>query len=80
MMQEKRNWLSAPAQKRVAEVQAATKDLNATQIQKRIEDLAVESHELHDVKGINLNPATNILNPRAEKILASGMGSKASSS
>ena len=77
-MQQARSWLSAPAQKRVAEVQAATKDLNATQIQKRIEDLAVESHELHDVKGINLNPATNILNPRAEKILASGMGSRAS--
>ena len=77
-MQSSRSWLSAPAQKRVAEVQSATKDLTAAQIQKRIEDLAVESHELHDVKGINLNPATNILNPRAEKILSSGMGSRAS--
>ena len=77
-MQEKRNWLSESAQKRVAQVQAETKDLTPAQIQKRIEDLAVESHELHDVKGINLNPATNILNPRAEKILSSGMGSRAS--
>ena len=77
-MQEKRNWLSEPAKKRVAEVQSATKDLTPAQIQKRIEELAVESHELHEVKGINLNPATNILNPRAEKILSSGMGSRAS--
>lgn len=77
-MQGKRNWLSDPAQRRVAEVQAATKDLNPSQIQKRIEELAVESHNLHEVKGINLNPATNILNPRAEKILSSGMGSRAS--
>ena len=77
-MQEKRNWLSEPAKKRVAEVKAATKDLTPAQIQKRIEELAVESHELHEVKGINLNPATNILNPRAEKILSSGMGSRAS--
>ena len=77
-MQEKRNWLSEPAKKRVAEVQAVTKDLTPSQIQKRIEELAIESHELHEVKGINLNPATNILNPRAEKILSSGMGSRAS--
>ena len=41
-MQEKRNWLSEPAKKRVAEVQSATKDLTPAQIQKRIEELAVE--------------------------------------
>lgn len=77
-MQEVRNWLSAPAQKRVAEVQASTKGLSPAQVQKRIEDLAEENHLWHDINGINLNPATNILNPRAEKLLSSGMGSRAS--
>ena len=52
--------------------------MSGNDIQNKIESLAVESHRIHDIDGINLNPATNILNPRAEKLLASGMGSRAS--
>ena len=34
--------------------------------------------KIHDVDCINLNPATNVLNPRAEAVLARGLGSRPS--
>ena len=77
-MQHLRNWLSEASQKRVNEVQERTLDLDPKLIQKEIESLAEESHSIHDKNSINLNPATNVLNPRAEKILSSGLSSRAS--
>lgn len=58
----------------VLEVDAET----PAQSQARIEGLAVQSHVTHDVDGINLNPASNILNPRAEAMLAAGLSTRAS--
>ena len=46
--------------------------------QARMDALTVESHRTHDEHGINLNPASNVMNPRAEALLASGMSSRAS--
>lgn len=77
-MQHLRNWLSEASQKRVNEVQERILDLDPKLIQKEIESLAEESHSIHDKNSINLNPATNVLNPRAEKILSSGLSSRAS--
>lgn len=37
-----------------------------------------ESHEIHDRAGLNLNPATNVMNPRAEAMLSAGLGSRPS--
>ncbi|HAW47019.1 MAG TPA: serine hydroxymethyltransferase, partial [Roseovarius sp.] len=33
---------------------------------------------IHDDECFNLNPATNVMNPRAEALLASGLGSRPS--
>ena len=73
-----RDWLATNAQAVISKVLSETKDLSPDQIQNKIESLAKESHVIHDVNGINLNPATNVLNPRAEALLASGMSSRAS--
>ncbi|WP_399684676.1 serine hydroxymethyltransferase, partial [Xenophilus sp.] len=40
--------------------------------------LVAENHRLHDTEGLNLNPATNVMNPAAERLLACGLGSRAS--
>jgi glycine hydroxymethyltransferase len=40
----------------------------------RIEALAKRSREIHERDCFNLNPATNVMTPRAEALLASGMG------
>ena len=77
-MQQSRKWLSEVAQKRVLEVQDRIAQLEPNLLQNEIEILAKENHAIHDKNSINLNPATNVLNPRAEKILSTGLSSRAS--
>ena len=77
-MQHSRKWLSEVAQKRVLEVQDRIAQLEPNLLQNEIEILAKENHAIHDKNSINLNPATNVLNPRAEKILSTGLSSRAS--
>ena len=71
-------WATAASQELITRIASQVDTKAGADVQKWIEDLAQENHRLHDIEGINLNPATNILNPRAEKLLASGMGSRAS--
>ena len=73
-----KDWFAPQSKEFVAKVEKYLEGMSGKDIQSKIESLAVESHRIHDIDGINLNPATNILNPRAEKLLASGMGSRAS--
>jgi glycine hydroxymethyltransferase len=71
-------WGTAVTQELVSKIAQQTANETPSAVQSRIEALAHESHQIHDVRGINLNPATNLLNPRAEAILASGMSSRPS--
>ncbi|UWQ22942.1 serine hydroxymethyltransferase [Jannaschia sp. W003] len=43
-----------------------------------IERLAAENRRIHDRDCLNLNPAANVMNPRAEALLAAGLGSRPS--
>ncbi|MDN3718531.1 hypothetical protein QW131_03060 [Roseibium salinum] len=52
--------------------------LTSAQIAERIEALARENRKIHERDCFNLNPATNVMNPRAEALLASGLGSRPS--
>ena len=72
------SWATAASQELITRIASQVDAKAGADVQKWIEDLAQENHRLHDIEGINLNPATNILNPRAEKLLSSGMGSRAS--
>jgi glycine hydroxymethyltransferase len=47
-------------------------------LEARIGALVRENHEIHDEICINLNPATNVINPKAEAVLAQGLGSRPS--
>ncbi|WP_333815353.1 beta-eliminating lyase-related protein, partial [Tabrizicola sp.] len=44
----------------------------------RLDALIAKNREIHDQDCFNLNPATNVMNPRAEAALASGIGSRPS--
>ena len=44
----------------------------------RLDALIARNLEIHDHDCFNLNPATNVMNPRAEAALASGIGSRPS--
>ncbi|WGH79669.1 serine hydroxymethyltransferase [Jannaschia ovalis] len=43
-----------------------------------VERLAAETRAIHDDRAFNLNPATNVMNPRAEALMAAGLGSRPS--
>jgi glycine hydroxymethyltransferase len=73
-----RPWLPAHVAARIGEVSTATTSLTSTAIQAEVERLAAESHRIHDVECVNLNPATNVMNPRAEAILSANLGTRAS--
>ncbi len=44
----------------------------------RVAALAAASRRIHDLECVNLNPAANTMNPHAEALLASGLGSRPS--
>lgn len=50
----------------------------SAQVAARLDALIARNREIHDEDCFNLNPATNVMNPRAEAALASGIGSRPS--
>ena len=47
-------------------------------VDRRIHDLIDRNRDTHDRECINLNPASNVMNPRAEAVLAAGLTTRAS--
>jgi glycine hydroxymethyltransferase len=75
---ELRPWISEIARARELEILGS---LDAGQPQlasAAIERLARENRRTHDEECINLNPASNVMNPRAERLMSAGLGSRAS--
>jgi glycine hydroxymethyltransferase len=74
----KRPWVPTAAESRVQTIAARVSGDESETIAARIEDLARESRSIHEERCFNLNPATNVMNPRAEALLASGLGTRPS--
>ncbi len=73
-----RPWLPSAAADRIDEIAAGARTMTSAQVADRIDALALENRRIHERDCFNLNPATNVMNPRAEALLASGMGSRPS--
>ncbi len=73
-----RNWVPAHSEKRVETLAAQAAGASSADLLNRIETLAHKNREIHEQECFNLNPATNVMNPRAEALLASGIGSRPS--
>ena len=78
MVIEKRNWVPEACEARVQEIAARTASEASGDVLARIEALATRNRDIHEKECFNLNPATNVMNPRAEALLASGIGSRPS--
>ena len=78
MQLERRGWVPDTCEDRVTEIAAATAAADSATLIARIEALAEENRRIHERECFNLNPATNVMNPRAEALLASGIGSRPS--
>ncbi len=73
-----RDWVPAASETLVRSIATQTAEAPAADILTRIEDLAAKNRDIHERECFNLNPATNVMNPRAEALLASGIGSRPS--
>ena len=72
-----RPWVPAACESLIQRL-APTPPRPAPQVADRIEALIQANTQIHDRDCFNLNPATNVMNPRAEAVLSRGLGSRPS--
>jgi glycine hydroxymethyltransferase len=73
-----RPWVPEAPERRVRSVAMATAASSPSTLLGELDRLVAQNRLIHDVDAINLNPATNIMNPRAEAMLSAGLGSRPS--
>ncbi len=75
---QKRGWVPAKTEDYVARIAGETAAANSAATAKRLEALATENEAIHLKDCFNLNPATNVMNPRAAALLARGLSERPS--
>jgi glycine hydroxymethyltransferase len=75
---QRRRWVPDACEDYIQRIATETAGGDADAVAARIDALIAENHAIHDRDCINLNPATNVMNPRAEAALAAGLGSRPS--
>ncbi|MCB1757336.1 MAG: aminotransferase class I/II-fold pyridoxal phosphate-dependent enzyme [Gammaproteobacteria bacterium] len=73
-----RKWVPESCESFVQSIAQRTAGQSSSEIANHIDTLAWRNREIHEKDCFNLNPATNVMNPRAEALLSSGMGSRPS--
>lgn len=71
-------WLPTGSQQRESAIRDAIAGLSGADTVTLVETLIEHNRQIHEVECVNLNPATNIMNPRAEAALSAGLGSRPS--
>jgi glycine hydroxymethyltransferase len=74
----RRDWVPQASEDYVLGIAAETAGQSLDAIAARIAALTVENRVIHERDCINLNPATNVMNPKAEAALAAGLGARPS--
>ena len=73
-----RPWVPAPCEDRISQIIASTRQAKSPHVAARLKALMSENRVIHEESCFNLNPATNVMSPRAEAALASGIGTRPS--
>ena len=73
-----RGWVPSACERLVQDIAIRTEGQGSEQVLERIEGLVELNRRIHESDCFNLNPATNVMNPRAEALLSSGVGSRPS--
>lgn len=73
-----RPWIPEPSQRLIRRIadRVAAHDIETNA--RTIADLIAENRATHERTALNLNPASNVMNPAAEAVLAQGLGTRAS--
>jgi len=74
----RRPWVPARSEELVQSIAAATAAARSETTDDELHRLVRENRRIHDDEGLNLNPASNVMNPRAEALMAAGLGPRAS--
>ena len=73
-----RDWLPSIVATRIDAITRATAAAASDAIAARIDGLVEQNRRIHERDCFNLNPASNVMNPRAEALLSSGLTTRAS--
>jgi len=73
-----RSYVPARCETLVQRIATETAQASSTQINARLDRLVQDNRTIHERDCFNLNPATNVMNPRAEAMLSAGLGSRPS--
>ena len=73
-----RPWLPAGSATYVDSLAARAAAASSTELFASLDGLVQLNRTIHDHDCLNLNPATNVMSPRAEAMLSAGLGSRAS--
>src|SRR4051794_5410929 len=73
-----RSWLPVESREIESAIRGMIADLPAASVDDVIDTLIARNRTIHEVECVNLNPATNVMNPRAEAALSAGLGSRPS--
>src|SRR5262245_7337091 len=73
-----REWLPDPARLREREILDDAAGKSLSWLDARVSALIERNREIHERECINLNPATNVMNPLAEAAMSAGVGSRPS--
>ncbi len=71
-------WLPSHSQTYINDLEAHFAAASHSELEQTIHNLVTENDHIHNRQSINLNPATNTMNPRAEKVMGSGLGPRPS--
>ena len=73
-----RKWVPAECETYMQGIAQRVSTQSSAEVETSIVALAEQNREIHERDCSNLNPATNVMNPKAEAMLASGIGSRPS--
>jgi glycine hydroxymethyltransferase len=73
-----RNWVPAHSEQFVQRFAEGVSRQDSAAVAAAIDRGIALNRAIHDADCINLNPGTNVMNPRSEAALASGLGSRPS--
>ncbi len=74
----RRDWVPGPLEDYVQDLAARTRQMSSPDLSDWLDTLIADNRRIHEADCINLNPATNIMNPAAEAMLSQGLGSRPS--
>ena len=73
-----RNWVNETSEQLVQKIASETENTASADLIRKVNRLAEDNKYIHEKQCFNLNPATNVMNPKAENLLSSGIGSRPS--